>query len=258
MGGGQERCEVGVPLRPRPGALLGRFQSRRPSGPPRRLAGRAYYGDPDGEWPDAVVDSSKASRAENKNVPGDGKFDPDLSALRREARGRPGGPEPDARLRQDGNRAPEALPRQGPRLPPPADGGRAARPDLRQVRRFPRRGVRGQRLAQLRIAGGRRQDPGGGLVHGPGRGNLPGRSGLGCRRLPELRRRGDHGGLRRQAHEGRVHPALRKLFRRLGQSRQPPARAARRVDGLVPSGPADPTGTSTEWRSAAPSASRRA
>ena len=36
----------------------------------------AYYGDPDGEWPDTLVDSSKASRAENKNVPGDGKFDP--------------------------------------------------------------------------------------------------------------------------------------------------------------------------------------
>ena len=36
----------------------------------------AYYGDMDGEWTDTSVDSSKASRAENKNVPGDGKFDP--------------------------------------------------------------------------------------------------------------------------------------------------------------------------------------
>lgn len=36
----------------------------------------AYYGDMDGEWPDQAVDTSKASRAENKNVPGDGKFDP--------------------------------------------------------------------------------------------------------------------------------------------------------------------------------------
>jgi hypothetical protein len=36
----------------------------------------AYYGDMDGEWPDTAVDSPKASRAENKNVPGDGKFDP--------------------------------------------------------------------------------------------------------------------------------------------------------------------------------------
>jgi hypothetical protein len=35
----------------------------------------AYYGDMDGEWTDQTVDSSKASRAENKNVPGDGKFD---------------------------------------------------------------------------------------------------------------------------------------------------------------------------------------
>ncbi len=35
----------------------------------------AYYGDLDGEWTDVAVDSSKASRAENKNVPGDGKFD---------------------------------------------------------------------------------------------------------------------------------------------------------------------------------------
>jgi hypothetical protein len=35
----------------------------------------AYYGDMDGEWTDAKVDSSKASRAENKNVIGDGKFD---------------------------------------------------------------------------------------------------------------------------------------------------------------------------------------
>lgn len=36
----------------------------------------AYYGDMDGEWPDAKVDNPKASRAENRNVPGDGKFDP--------------------------------------------------------------------------------------------------------------------------------------------------------------------------------------
>ncbi len=36
----------------------------------------AYYGDMDEEWPDAAVDSSKASRQENRNVPGDGKFDP--------------------------------------------------------------------------------------------------------------------------------------------------------------------------------------
>ncbi|MBV8882013.1 MAG: hypothetical protein JO332_18805, partial [Planctomycetaceae bacterium] len=36
----------------------------------------AYYGDMDGEWTDATVDSPKASRAENKNVKEDGKFDP--------------------------------------------------------------------------------------------------------------------------------------------------------------------------------------
>jgi len=36
----------------------------------------AYYGDMDGEWPDQSVDTSKPSRGENKNVPGDGKFDP--------------------------------------------------------------------------------------------------------------------------------------------------------------------------------------
>ena len=36
----------------------------------------AYYGDMDGEWTDEKVDSSKAARAENRNVPGDGKFDP--------------------------------------------------------------------------------------------------------------------------------------------------------------------------------------
>jgi hypothetical protein len=36
----------------------------------------AYYGDMDGEWTDRTVDSPKASRAENRNVPGDGKFDP--------------------------------------------------------------------------------------------------------------------------------------------------------------------------------------
>ena len=36
----------------------------------------AYYGDMDGEWTDASVDSPKALREENKNVPGDGKFDP--------------------------------------------------------------------------------------------------------------------------------------------------------------------------------------
>jgi hypothetical protein len=35
-----------------------------------------YYGDMDEEWADATVDSSKASRQENRNVPGDGKFDP--------------------------------------------------------------------------------------------------------------------------------------------------------------------------------------
>jgi len=36
----------------------------------------AYYGDMDDEWADAAVDSPKASREENRNVPGDGKFDP--------------------------------------------------------------------------------------------------------------------------------------------------------------------------------------
>jgi len=36
----------------------------------------AYYGDMDGEWTDAGVEDPKASRVENKNVKGDGKFDP--------------------------------------------------------------------------------------------------------------------------------------------------------------------------------------
>lgn len=36
----------------------------------------AYYGDMDGEWTDDKVDDAKASRAENRNVKGDGKFDP--------------------------------------------------------------------------------------------------------------------------------------------------------------------------------------
>lgn len=36
----------------------------------------AYYGDMDGEWTDDKVDTAKASRAENKNAKGDGKFDP--------------------------------------------------------------------------------------------------------------------------------------------------------------------------------------
>jgi hypothetical protein len=36
----------------------------------------AYYGDMDGTWTDAVVDSPKASRAENRNLKEDGKFDP--------------------------------------------------------------------------------------------------------------------------------------------------------------------------------------
>jgi hypothetical protein len=35
----------------------------------------AYYGDMDGEWTDEKVDSPKASRAENRNIKGDGKFD---------------------------------------------------------------------------------------------------------------------------------------------------------------------------------------
>ncbi len=35
-----------------------------------------FYGDMDGEWTDAKVDAPKASRAETRNVPGDGKFDP--------------------------------------------------------------------------------------------------------------------------------------------------------------------------------------
>jgi hypothetical protein len=34
-----------------------------------------YYGDVDGVWADKIVDNSTASRAENKNKPGDGKFD---------------------------------------------------------------------------------------------------------------------------------------------------------------------------------------
>ena len=36
----------------------------------------AYYGDMDGEWTDDKVDDAKASRGENKNIKGDGKFDP--------------------------------------------------------------------------------------------------------------------------------------------------------------------------------------
>jgi hypothetical protein len=35
----------------------------------------AYYGDMDGPWTDATLTSTNASRAENRNVPGDGKFD---------------------------------------------------------------------------------------------------------------------------------------------------------------------------------------
>jgi len=34
-----------------------------------------YYADFDGEWSDESINSSGASRVENKNVPGDGKFD---------------------------------------------------------------------------------------------------------------------------------------------------------------------------------------
>ncbi len=34
-----------------------------------------YYGDFDGEWADESINSTGAARAENKNVPGDGKFD---------------------------------------------------------------------------------------------------------------------------------------------------------------------------------------
>lgn len=37
----------------------------------------AYYGDIEGEWTDEYVDNSEASRPENRNVPGDGKFDQD-------------------------------------------------------------------------------------------------------------------------------------------------------------------------------------
>lgn len=35
----------------------------------------AYYGDIDGNWTDAAINNSGASREANKNVPGDGKFD---------------------------------------------------------------------------------------------------------------------------------------------------------------------------------------
>jgi Peptidase family C25 len=35
----------------------------------------AYYGDVDGSWTDIYVNNSSASRAENRNVPGDGKWD---------------------------------------------------------------------------------------------------------------------------------------------------------------------------------------
>jgi len=35
-----------------------------------------YYGDMDGNWSDSSVNSTGAARNENKNVPGDGKFDP--------------------------------------------------------------------------------------------------------------------------------------------------------------------------------------
>lgn len=34
-----------------------------------------YYGDMDGVWTDATVNNSSASRAQNRNIPGDGKFD---------------------------------------------------------------------------------------------------------------------------------------------------------------------------------------
>jgi hypothetical protein len=35
-----------------------------------------FYGDMDGEWTDESVDTTSADRAENHNVPGDGKYDP--------------------------------------------------------------------------------------------------------------------------------------------------------------------------------------
>lgn len=34
-----------------------------------------YYGDMDGAWTDATINSTAASRAQNKNIPGDGKWD---------------------------------------------------------------------------------------------------------------------------------------------------------------------------------------
>ena len=34
-----------------------------------------FYADFDGEWADESINSSGASRVENKNIPGDGKFD---------------------------------------------------------------------------------------------------------------------------------------------------------------------------------------
>lgn len=36
----------------------------------------SYYGDLDVEWTDSVIDHASAPRAEGKNVPGDGRFDP--------------------------------------------------------------------------------------------------------------------------------------------------------------------------------------
>ena len=38
-------------------------------------AADAYYGDLDGTWTDSSVNNEEASRAANKNIPGDGKFD---------------------------------------------------------------------------------------------------------------------------------------------------------------------------------------
>lgn len=38
----------------------------------------SYYADLDGTWTDVNVDNAGAARAENKNIPGDGKFDQDM------------------------------------------------------------------------------------------------------------------------------------------------------------------------------------
>jgi hypothetical protein len=221
-----------------------------------------YYGELQGPWTDTSVNTTVASRLENRNVPGDGKFDQtaipsdvDLAVGRVDFANLPAFAASETQLLQQyldkdhdyrhkvfavdqraviddnfGWFSGEAFAASGFR-----NFSGAGRPGQHHQRRLLRDAEHGERQ-RLRLVVRLRR-----------------------RHLHECRRRRLDGRLHHEPEPRRVHHAVRQLLRRLGLDRQLPARAARLgLDADQRVGRPAALVVPRRWGSARPSAPRRA